>query len=93
MSVGRRRKHLLHDTPSEIERAYSPTATIATTSTNTAGVTSQAMSPIVPMRQNVNASRSYFSGRLSGGADVAGRVRRSSCAVPRSSAAAGRRAR
>ena len=29
----------------------------------------QAMSPIVPMRQNVNASRSYFSGRLSGGAE------------------------
>jgi len=67
MRVGRRRKHLLHDTPSVIDLAYRAIATIATTSTNSAGPTSQAMRPTVPIRQNVNARRSYFSGRDKGG--------------------------
>ncbi len=40
---------------------------MATMSTKTAGPTSQAMSPTVPIRQKVKARRSYFSGRVSGG--------------------------
>jgi hypothetical protein len=67
IKVGRRRKHLLHDTPNVIERAYRAIASSATMRTKTAGVIAQAMRPTVPIRQNVNARLSYFSGRLRGG--------------------------
>ena len=52
-------------TPSVIARAYSTTAAIATSSTNSGGPSTQAIRPRVPIRQNVNARRSYFSGPLS----------------------------
>jgi len=54
--------HFDHDTPSVIDFAYRAIATSETTRTKTAGVAAQAIRPTVPIRQNVKASRSYFSG-------------------------------